>query len=111
MDMSDPKKCKVNEYYMDYLLGELELEVKRKKTKLDMKQIDLVLQPRVVDDVDFFVGCYYFANHRDKCLFWLNDFDARDILSDCDGVENLSHIRGWLIVLNGSGFDDSSWFS
>jgi hypothetical protein len=29
----------------------------------------------------------------------LDDFDAEEILSDCKSVENLSHIRGWLIVL------------
>ncbi|KAG2357344.1 hypothetical protein BDR07DRAFT_1420728 [Suillus spraguei] len=42
---------------------------------------------------DEMVCCYYFANHRDRCLFWLDEYSPEDILSECNGVENLSHIR------------------
>ncbi|KAG1748263.1 uncharacterized protein EDB91DRAFT_1112981 [Suillus paluster] len=78
------------EYYMQYLLYELH---KHGDLELDMSQVDLVLEPKVFSNGDTIVGCYYFANHRDRCLFWLDEYNTEDILSDCSGVENLSHIR------------------
>jgi hypothetical protein len=84
------------EYYMHTLLDELQQVIEDQNIELDMQQIDLVIEPKVFEG-DSVVGCYYFANHRDRCLFWFNDFDVFKILTDCEGVESLSHIRGWLI--------------
>lgn len=98
MNICDEETCGDIEYYMQRLLDELQRVVEHKSLELDMEQVDLVLEPKTFDG-DSVVCCYYFANHRDRCLFWLDDFDAEDILSDCKAVENLSHIRGWLIVL------------
>jgi hypothetical protein len=81
------------EYYMQYLLDELRRVIEDRNIELDLQQIDLVLQPKVYEG-DSVVCCYYFANHRDRCLFWLDDFDASKILTECVGVESLSHIRG-----------------
>jgi len=36
---------------------------------------------------------YYFVNHENRCLFWLEDFDATVILRECSGVTELSHMR------------------
>ncbi|KAG1798697.1 uncharacterized protein BJ212DRAFT_1403404 [Suillus subaureus] len=33
-----------------------------------MRQVDLVVEPKNLDG-DSVVCCYYFANHRDRCLF------------------------------------------
>lgn len=98
MNICDEETCGDIEYYMQRLLDELQRVVEHRNLELDMEQVDLVLEPKTFDG-DSVVCCYYFANHRDRCLFWLDDFDAEEILSDCKSVENLSHIRGWLIVL------------
>lgn len=75
---------------MRILLGWLEQEA------LDMRQIDLVIEPKAVGDDDDppVVFYHYFANHHSRCIFWCKDFDAKNIISGCKGVENLSHLRG-----------------
>lgn len=78
------------EYYMEFLLEQLQQEIEHRKLKLDMQKVDLVVEPKAFDD-DTVVCCYYFANHHDKCLFWLDECTPEDILSDCKGVESLSH--------------------
>jgi hypothetical protein len=100
MDICDEEICGNIEYYMHYLLDELKQVIEDGDIELDMQQIDLVIEPKVFDGENV-VGCYYFASHRDRCLFWLDDFNLDDskILTDCVGVESLSHIRGWLIGL------------
>lgn len=92
MNICDEETCGDIEYYMQRLLDELQRVVEHRNLELDMEQVDLVLEPKTFDG-DSVVCCYYFANHRDRCLFWLDDFDAEEILSDCKSVENLSHIR------------------
>jgi len=101
MNICDKEICDDIEYYMEYLLEELGRVVNDEKLELDMQQVDLVIEPKVFDN-DSVVCCYYFANHRDRCLFWLDDYDARKILFDCSGVESLSHIRRLSIVLSSS---------
>jgi hypothetical protein len=85
------------EYYMQYLWGELQQTLMDRNLVLDMGLVDLVVEPKVANDS--VVCCYYFVNHRDRCLFWLDDFDPEEIISECKGVKSLSHIRGWLMVL------------
>lgn len=95
---------------MRYLLEELQRVVDDGNLDLDIQQVDLVLEPKVSDG-DSIVCCYYFANHRDRCLFWFDDFNAKDVLKDCIGVRSLSHIRRSLILPSGSTSDDVTWFS
>ncbi|OAX31124.1 hypothetical protein K503DRAFT_870758 [Rhizopogon vinicolor AM-OR11-026] len=92
MDVCDEEICEDIEYYMQYLLDELREVIKLRNLELDMEQIDLVLEPKVFNDGSV-VCCYYFANHRDRCLFWLDDYLAHGLLTDCVGIQNLSHIR------------------
>ncbi|KAG1753603.1 uncharacterized protein EDB91DRAFT_1098826 [Suillus paluster] len=73
LDICDPVICDDIEYYMQYLFDELRRTVGLEK--LDMNQVDLVLEPKVFDG-DSVVCCYYFVNHRNRCLFWLDDFHA-----------------------------------
>ncbi|KAG1729150.1 hypothetical protein EDB19DRAFT_2042391 [Suillus lakei] len=77
------------QYYMEYLLDELQRTVEDRNL---MRQVDLVIEPKVYED-NSVVCCYYFANHRDRCLFWFDDFNPKHIISDCKGVNNLSHIQ------------------
>jgi hypothetical protein len=86
------------EYYMQYLWGELQQTLVNRNLVLDMGLVDLVIEPRATTN-DSVVCCYYFVNHRDRCLFWLDDFNPQEIISECKGVKSLSHIRGWFMVL------------
>ncbi|KAJ8586335.1 hypothetical protein M405DRAFT_362166 [Rhizopogon salebrosus TDB-379] len=92
MNICDEDICGDIEYYMRYLLDELQQVIEDGNIELDMQQIDLVIEPKVFNG-DSVVCCYYFANHRDRCLFWLDDFNVFKILTDCVGVESLSHIQ------------------
>lgn len=49
--------------------------------------VDLVLE---LIDVGEIIG-YYFVHHENRCLFWLHDFDAIEILQECCGATELSH--------------------
>jgi hypothetical protein len=80
---------------MLYLLDQLQSDVKRKGSQLDMEHVDLVIEPKALNH-DSVIGNYYFANHRGRCLFWLDEFDAKDVLSECKGIKTLSHKGGWL---------------
>lgn len=54
--------------------------------------VDLVLDMAVGEtDRETAIGEYYFVHHENRCLFWLLDFDAVDILRECSGVTELAH--------------------
>ncbi|KAG1812958.1 uncharacterized protein BJ212DRAFT_1483013 [Suillus subaureus] len=91
MNICDEKIYNVIKQFMDCLLRSLRDE--SEDLELDMAQVDLVIEPKFSTDTNTVVCCYYFANHRDRCLFWLDEYSTEDILSECNGVENLSHIR------------------
>lgn len=92
MNICEPDICDDIEYYMQYLLGELQRTIEEGNLTLNMEQVDLVVEPKTFGG-DLVICCYYFANHRDRCLFWLDDFNPKDIISECKGVQSLSHIR------------------
>jgi len=77
---------------MKYLLDELQNQLKLRKLQLDMKDLDLVIESMPPG-----VSGYYFVNHRDKCLFWLNEFDVEADLPRCKGVKSLARIGLWFI--------------
>jgi hypothetical protein len=93
MDILNEDICGDIEYYMQYLLDELRQIVREGSLELDLQQVDLVIAPKVKVGADTIVCCYYFANHCDRSLFWLDEHNIEDILSDCKGV-NISHIGG-----------------
>ncbi|KAG1877005.1 hypothetical protein C8R48DRAFT_768568 [Suillus tomentosus] len=95
MNVCETDICDDIEYFMHYLLDELQQTIEDKNLSLDMEQVDLVVEPKTFGG-DSVICCYYFANHRDRCLFWLDDFNPEDIISECKGINNLSHI--WLAV-------------
>jgi len=92
MNILDEEICDDIEYYMHFFLDELRRDVLEGSLELDLWQVDLVLEPKV-DDGGSVACCYYFANHCDRSLFWLDEHNIEDILSDCKGV-NISHIGG-----------------
>ncbi|KAG2125062.1 hypothetical protein DEU56DRAFT_587768 [Suillus clintonianus] len=92
MNICNPEICDDIEYYMHYLLHVLQQIIESGNIVLDIKEVDLVIEPKVFDGGS--VGCcYYFANHLGRCLFWLHDFNPEIIISEHKAVESLSHIR------------------
>jgi len=55
------------------------------------REVDLVLE--LVDVGNTIEAGYYFVHHKNRCLFWLEEFDGTVILRECSGVTELSHKR------------------
>jgi hypothetical protein len=53
--------------------------------------VDLVLELMHIGET--VTAGYYFVHHENRCLFWLQDFDATVILRECSGVIELSHMQ------------------
>ncbi|KAG1862805.1 hypothetical protein DFJ58DRAFT_725284 [Suillus subalutaceus] len=106
MNVCEPDICDDIEYFMQYLLGELEQTIGEGGLSL-MKEVDLVVEPKCFDG-ESVVCCYYFANHRDRCLFWLDDFNPEHIISECKGIRSSSHLwfaieaQYWCVPVKGS---------
>ena len=58
-----------------------------------MKDVDLVIESMASG-----VSGYYFINHPNKCLFWLDEFDVEARLPQCKGIKSLARIGLWFIV-------------
>lgn len=79
------------EHFQYTLYGELRQAIQEGRVDLQLKDVELVLEPR---SDDYGVLCsYYFVHRHKRCLFWLEVFDARSVLGDCKGVYALSHKR------------------
>ena len=52
---------------------------------------DLVLD-LMMDEDDQMQWSYYYACHDNRCLFWLERYDAKYATSEVDGVESPSHL-------------------
>jgi hypothetical protein len=55
------------------------------------KNCDLVLDimPNENNEIQW---SYYYACHDTRCLFWLDDYDAKFMTSELDGVESPAHL-------------------
>jgi hypothetical protein len=77
------------ELFQTSLFGELQRAISDQRVNLDLEDVELVLEPKADD---YGVLCsYYFVHRHKRCLFWLEEFDARSMLGDCKGVAALSH--------------------
>jgi len=55
------------------------------------RNFDLVLD--IMPDGDMIKWSYYYACHDTRCLFWLEEYDARPYMtSEIDGVESPAHL-------------------
>ncbi|KAG2136676.1 hypothetical protein DEU56DRAFT_805308 [Suillus clintonianus] len=79
-------------YFSNYLHGELRLAIDKKKIDIDYDDVELVLEPKKAEGSEI-ICCYYFVNPAERCLFWLDEYDAEDMLGECRGVTALSHKR------------------
>jgi len=79
-------------YFSNYLHHELRVAIDSKKIKIDYDEVELVLEPKKTSDQETeIICCYYFVNPAERCLFWLDEYDAEDMLGECRGVTALSH--------------------
>lgn len=79
-------------YFSNYLHGELRIAIDTKKIDIEYDDVELVLEPKKAGCAEI-VCCYYFVNPAERCLFWLDEYDAEDMLGECRGVTALSHKR------------------
>lgn len=72
------------------LLGLMREEL---QTEIIESHFELVLE---VVEIDGTKLCgYYFVDHRNKIIFWLEEFDASYICSGVDAVLSHSHLRAY----------------
>ncbi len=55
------------------------------------KKYDLVLDIMPTED-EKMLWSYYYACHKTRCLFWLDEYDASYMISEIRGVESPAHI-------------------
>ncbi|KAG2342328.1 hypothetical protein BDR05DRAFT_358684 [Suillus weaverae] len=91
-DVCSPEVLNDIVYFSNYLHGELRLAIDTKKIDIDYDDVELVLEPKKAVCADI-ICCYYFVNPAERCLFWLDEYDAEDMLGECRGVTALSHKR------------------
>jgi hypothetical protein len=80
-------------FFSNYLHHELRVAIDTKKIDdIDYDEVELVLEPKkTLDEESEIICCYYFVNPAERCLFWLDEYDAEDMLGECRGVTSLSH--------------------
>jgi len=66
-------------------------EIVQAKNILQWSNVDLVLDLTSDENGEKMCG-YYFADHQNRTLFWLEAFDASSLLEEVRGVTSLAHI-------------------
>jgi hypothetical protein len=89
------------EHFYDFLQQFLENE----DLSIPSNNYDLVLDIRVTDD-ERISWSYYYACHEARCLFWLETYDATDMISDLFGVRTPAHVSA--LQLSRPDFPDFS---
>jgi hypothetical protein len=74
----------------DQILGDLEIKARNDDVELP-SDIDLVLE--IVPQNDGPICGYYFVEHKSRCLFWLEEFDAEPLCRPVKAIVSLSHLR------------------
>lgn len=91
--MYDPEQFAIISETGDQLMGRLQNpEI---AAELPKEGYDLVMELVKVnrDECEELAVGYYFADHKSRLLFWLEEFDAWKICSDITAVVSMSHLR------------------
>ena len=75
------------EQFYDYLQRLLQND----NLSIPSENYDLVLDIMVTDDGQI-SWSYYYACHEERCLFWLETYDASYMISELFGVKSPAHI-------------------
>jgi hypothetical protein len=91
---TDANLYEVNEFLVitesaDQILGDLENKARDEGITLP-PDIELVLE--IVPQAKGPICGYYFVEHKSRCLFWLEEFDAEGICEEIKAVVSLSHL-------------------
>ena len=89
-NLCDPDELVVITESADQILGDLLNKTRYENITLP-DDIELVLEIVPLDSGP--ICGYYFVEHRSRCLFWLDNFDAEAICADIKVVVSLSHLR------------------
>ncbi|KAI6107597.1 hypothetical protein EDD17DRAFT_1750120 [Pisolithus thermaeus] len=87
VDVADGDIRRDVEYFSTFLWGELNHEQEGRLQSLE--EVQLVVEPR--SDDKGVLCCYYFVDHANRSLFWLDEWDAPGVFSACKGVDTPSH--------------------
>jgi hypothetical protein len=89
-NLYDPEEFLIISESANQILGDLEIKARDDNVELPL---DIELALEVVPAEGGPICGYYFINHKSRCLFWLDDFDAGGICSEIKAVVSLSHLR------------------
>jgi hypothetical protein len=76
---------------------QLEYELRHKRMDLPTAHYDLVLDMVEMQDGEI-IWQYYYVDHTNRTLFWLEPYDMNDLLRDIPGVEEPGHISEWVFA-------------
>ena len=88
-NMDDPDEFVVITESADQILGDLENKARDLNIMLP-SDVELVLEIVPLDSGP--ICGYYFVEHRSRCLFWLEEFDAGGICEDIKVVVSSCHL-------------------
>ena len=86
-DMHNTTMTEEIEDFYDYLQRLIRID----DLSIPSKNYDLVLDIMVTDD-ERISWSYYYACHDARCLFWLEIYDASDMISELFGVKSPAHV-------------------
>ena len=69
----------------------LQRQLQNEDLSIPSKDYDLVLDIMVTDD-ERISWSYYYACHEARCLFWLETYDASDMILGLSGVKSPAHV-------------------
>jgi hypothetical protein len=89
------------EHFYNYLRRLIDKD----QLSIPSKNYDLVLEIMPIED-DRISWSYYYACHEERCLFWLETYDASFMISELFGVKPPAHVRA--LHLSRLGYPDST---
>jgi hypothetical protein len=89
-NLYDPEEFLIISESANQILGDLEIKAQDDNVELP-SDIELVLE--IVPAEEGPICGYYFINHKSRCLFWLEKFDAEIICAGIYVVVSSSHLR------------------
>ena len=100
-DMHDKTMKDEIEHFYDYLRRLIDND----QLYIPSKNYDLVLDIMPIKDGRI-LWSYYYACHEERCLFWLETYDASFMISELFGVKSPAHVRA--LRLSRLGYPDST---
>jgi hypothetical protein len=79
-------------HIMNSFLSKIEAEKTQHAAEMPADVECMMHLDRNEEDTDY--ECYYYlVDHANRILFWMNEFQADDMLAEIDGVTDPNHMR------------------